>query len=120
MFWNISNHPSSDWGSEQMVAAEAMGGEVRDIPFPNVHPNASEQDVEDMTWDVFQITDRKSGDYALIQGEFTLAFDLVRRFQKLGVVCVAATTERVSEEKDGVKTSVFRFVQFREYSRIEE
>ena len=54
--------------------------------------------------------------HALVQGEFTLAAELVRRLQNRGIVCVAATSERmVQEAADRSRASMFRFVRFREY-----
>jgi hypothetical protein len=52
----------------------------------------------------------------MVQGEFTLAYALVRELQKRGIVCLAATTGReVLEDSERVKTSRFEFVRFREY-----
>jgi hypothetical protein len=57
----------------------------------------------------------QSGD-AMVQGEFTLAHALVRRLQRRGIVCLAATTRReVVGAAGGVKTTRFEFVCFREY-----
>lgn len=45
MFINVSNHPSSKWSQAQKDAA---GGEILDIPFPNINPRASTWEVEAM------------------------------------------------------------------------
>lgn len=47
MFINFSNHPSSQWNSEQKRAA-AYYGEIQDIVFPKVPPMATTQEVADM------------------------------------------------------------------------
>ena len=39
MFVNLSNHPSSNWTPEQISAA---GGNVVDLPFPQVLPDGDE------------------------------------------------------------------------------
>lgn len=57
---------------------------------------------------------------AMVQGEFTLAFHLVRELEAQGVPCYAATTRRVAETAalaDGTveKKARFEFVQFRRY-----
>ena len=119
MFWNISNHPSTGWGEEQIDAAKNIGGEVRDIPFPNVPPSASEAEVAKLA---HQLVEEEyffpAGDHALVQGEFTLVVELIIRLQRAGVACWAATTARETTEKDGVKTSVFKFVRLRRYPEL--
>ena len=53
---------------------------------------------------------------AMVQGEFTLAFTLVRRLQRRGIICLAATTKRVVEMlDDGSTLRKFVFVRFRPY-----
>ena len=44
MFINISNHPSSDWGTEQISKAKEYG-EIVDVTFPEIDP----------TWNQFKI-----------------------------------------------------------------
>lgn len=34
---------------------------------------------------------------------------------EIGIPCIASTTERIAEERDGQKVVTFRFVQFRGY-----
>lgn len=55
------------------------------------------------------------GDIAMIQGDFGLSYSLINYAKSLGLVTVYATTKRDSIEKDGVKISVFKHVQFRTY-----
>ena len=50
-----------------------------------------------------------------VMGEMTFCFALVARLKAAGVKCVASTTRRDATEADGVKTSRFCFVRFREY-----
>ncbi len=39
-FINLTNHPSTKWGADQLAAAKKYGNIV-DIPFPAVDPEAS-------------------------------------------------------------------------------
>ena len=46
MFINISNHPSSKWSQEQIIAAKKLGGDIIDIPFPIVPTRSSTKEIE--------------------------------------------------------------------------
>jgi len=80
MFFNITNHPHDKWGERQRSEARRLGGEIVDIPFPNVPPEIGTEGLVD-----------------------------------LGVVPVAATSERRVTETPQGKVSVFEFCQFRRY-----
>ncbi len=120
MFLNITNHPSGTWSSSQVSAAEKIGGEIVDLAFPDVPPDALAQDVLLFGQRLISETVTKKPSAVLVQGEFTLAFLVVRELQSLGFTCYAATTRRLSESKrlEGSATRVvsqFEFVQFRRY-----
>jgi len=122
LFLNISNHPSKSWDKDQKEAVNGlfMNNEVEywDIPYPNIPPQASLEEVKSICDAVVSQVQALKGDnevVALVQGEMTSLFFLVPSLQKLGIKVVSATTQRVAEEKDGVKTSVFKFCKFREY-----
>lgn len=123
MFINISNHPSSKWGKEQIEKAKEIGnGEVIDIPFPNIDPRWSTDEVFAEAVKLLDIVHEKVTEfyklhYIHVMGEsgFIWAFINVVQNSCRHITCVHSTTERVVEEKDGQKISVFRFVQFREY-----
>jgi CRISPR-associated protein Csx16 len=117
-FVNLTNHPSSHWEQDQTEAALALAGSVQDVRFPNVPPEASEKDLTTMAEACLAQLPRRAT-HALVQGEFTLAFEVVRQLQERGITCLAATTQRVVEETDGGrKTSTFRFVRFRAYPLV--
>jgi hypothetical protein len=119
MFINLTNHPSAKWHEAQTKAALALAERIEDIAFPDVPPTATLAEVEDLAMAVACEVPVEAS-YALVQGEFTLAFEIVRRLQARGIICLAATTERrVEVAPDGAKTSVFKFVQFREYPELE-
>jgi CRISPR-associated protein Csx16 len=114
-FVNLTNHPSAQWEREQIEAALALAERIEDVLFPNVPPEASEKDLSAIAEAcVAQLPPTST--HALVQGEFTLAFELVRRLQERNITCLAATTERqVEAVGEGRKTSRFRFVRFRSY-----
>jgi hypothetical protein len=123
MFYNISNHPSSKWAPEQLTAARALGGEVRDVPFPNVPPTACASQVEELARDLLSPMlvnrRREAGDVFMVQGEFSLTYVVTRLLLSAGRKVVVACTERKVQEREVgggkvEKTAVFEFVQFRE------
>ncbi len=121
MFINFSNHPSAGWCRAQREAAEAFG-EICDLPFPDVSPMATTEEVARMAERSFLEILRKQPACVMCQGEFTLSVAVIRRLQEAGIRCVCACTERKAVEKrqeDGSiqKLSVFEFRQFREYEK---
>jgi hypothetical protein len=124
MFINISNHPMSKWGEAQMNSARMLGkGVESEIPFPEVDPNANADEVYRLARCVVKRVLEISEDvdassvYCMVQGEQSLAFKIILALAGCGISVVVATTKRVSIENEIsgeiVKTSVFRFVQFR-------
>lgn len=118
MFINLTNHPSDKWGEDQMAAA-SLYGEIVDWPFPMVKPSASHDDIRLLAEDIHSAIINKYGKRIAaihIMGELTLCHALILLFRTDGITCIASTTERIaSESSDGTKTSLFKFVQFREY-----
>ncbi len=114
-FVNLTNHPSAKWDALQTKAALALAEPIIDVAFPTVPPDADEGAVAALAEQCVAKVPREAS-HALVQGEFTLAAELVRRLQNRGIVCVAATSERmVQEAADGSRASMFRFVRFRKY-----
>ena len=114
-FVNLTNHPSARWDELQTKAALALAEPIVDVAFPAVPPDADEGAVASLAEECMAKVPCETS-HALVQGEFTLAAELVRRLQNRGIVCVAATSERmVQEAADGRRASMFRFVRFREY-----
>lgn len=133
MFLNLSNHPSNQWSAEQREAALALSQalnegyddftvDIDDMPFPNIPPTASTQEVANLAESCVQ---RISSSYmhqvtiVHVMGEMTFVVAVVRALQGRGFDCVASTTERQTiEHPDGSKTSQFKFIQFRHYATI--
>ncbi len=116
MLLNLSNHPTSSWTEAQMAEARRLFGEVIDMPFPAVPPDADEQALEALVEEYFdKILDKKPAAVHLM-GEMTFTCRLVQKLKEAGITCLASTTERlVREEADGRKVSEFRFRRFRKY-----
>lgn len=114
---NLTNHSSVNWGDVQMQAAESYG-EVIDIPFPNISPDASQTYIDQLTEEFVNQIIKQSAFFEItmhIMGEMTFTYQVVSRLKAFGIKCVASTTERIVTEEDGKKISEFRFVRFREY-----
>lgn len=125
LFINVSNHPSSTWSVEQKQAALEGGRCLIDIPFPNVPPTATKNDIRDMAYQLITDIDNaiiccggsESTTTITIVGEFSLTIFVVTKLRILmpGLTIVVATSERNTViNKDGSKTIRFEFVQFRE------
>lgn len=126
MLINLSNHPSANWGNEQTKAAEIYG-RVIDLAFPAIDPAATTGQVEFLA-EQYEVKVRQmlstenTGAYAVhVMGELTFCFALIARLQKAGITCLASTTGRDTVENgNGSKTSVFRFVRFRDYPMLNQ
>jgi hypothetical protein len=113
-FVNISNHSLSGWSEKQIDAARKNASELLDLPFPLVKPQATTEELENEADELLKKLPENTT-HAMVMGEFILTFIIVKKLQKRGVVCLAATTERRTVIKGEVKTSIFEFVGFRQY-----
>ena len=115
---NLSNHPSASWSEEQKAAAQKYG-EIVDIPFPDVLPTWSENEIENQAQEIVDcVMDayQESEVTVHVMGEMTLTYNIVSLFKSRGIRCVASTSERiVKENSNGEKISLFHFVAFRDY-----
>lgn len=117
LFINLSNHPFGGWPEAQRKAATGYG-EITDLPFPDISPEAGSDAIEAIAEEYAEkVREMSVGADATVHvmGEMNFTFALVSQLKALGIKCVASTTERCVEEKDGAKTSYFKFVKFREY-----
>lgn len=121
MFVNVSNHRSADWRPPQLQAARELAGEIVDLAFPDVPPEASEHDVESLAAQTCTEVLKLRPSAVMVQGDYTLTYCLVRMLTAQRVPCYSATTRRttsVRHRPDGSaeKTSIFNFVRFRRYA----
>jgi hypothetical protein len=121
MLINLSNHPSANWSVSQLAEA-AKYGQVVDLPFPVINPEADSSEImhlaESFEVKVKQMLSNKNTELNAVHlmGELTFCFALVNRLQKVGITCLASTTSRLAVDfTDGTKTSRFDFIRFREY-----
>lgn len=119
MFLNFSHHPSAAWCAEQRRASEAIAQPVQDVEFPDVPPAMSSREVYNLAAGLSRDALARGARAALVQGEMTLTYALVRLLEAQGVPCYAATAKRVAwvEQQGGLsrKTSMFQFAGFRRY-----
>ncbi len=119
MLLNLSNHPLATWTEEQLQTAKQQYGEVQDLPFPQVSPDATEQDIGQLAQEYLsKIQTIGSPERVTIHlmGELNFTYAMVDLLKAYGYTCVASTTERIVKElTDNQKISEFHFVQFRKY-----
>lgn len=121
MLLNLSNHPSDKWAKEQLDAAQIQYGGVVDMPFPQINPEATTDEVMELAKEYARkiILHTPSVSTVHLMGEMTFLVALLQLLQAEGIPVVCSTTERmVLEEKDGKKTLQFQFCRFREYSKV--
>lgn len=115
MLINLSNHSFEQWPKEQLDMANKLYSEVVDLPFPKIDPQATTDEIR-LIVESYEIKVRKADPQAVhIMGEMTFTYMFVKQMERIGISCVASTTDRLAVEKEGVKTSIFKFVQFRNY-----
>lgn len=117
LFLNLSNHPSSQWDEKQFAAAREYG-EIQDLPFPEVSPESDPKSIRELALTFADKISDMAKDTKVtvhVMGEMNFTFNVVQLLQAKGIRCVASTTERCVEETENAKTSVFKFVRFREY-----
>jgi NAD(P)H-flavin reductase len=106
------------WDEAQLEAAHKYG-EIEDIMFPGINPNASTEEVRGNAEEYADRITAMKPDYVLCQGEHCMVYQVVSILKARGIRVGAACSERRSVEEmkeDGVhKSAVFKFVQFREY-----
>ena len=113
MIVNLSNHPSSSWSDKQLQAASEYG-EIVDLQFPQIHPDATLGSVKRIARTYKDKILKLNPDVLHIQGEQVFVFILVNWMRELGIRCVASTSKRIK-----VKTKATRanreFGGFRNY-----
>lgn len=121
MLINLSNHPSANW-SENQLAEAAKYGQVFDLPFPAINPEAESAEILQLAQSfeakVRHLLSDENAELNVVHlmGELTFCFALVVLLQKAGIICVASTTSRkTTDHSYGLKSSLFEFVRFREY-----
>lgn len=115
MLLNLTNHPSSQWSKKQYHHAIELYKEVIDLPFPQISPALDSASLDFLVEEYEHKIRQINPIVVHIMGEMTFSFRLVQRLKILGILCIASTTERTTEQVGNTKTSRFEFVQFRSY-----
>ncbi len=115
MLLNLSNHPSANWSEKQINVGITQYGQIIDLAFPQIDPESSDEDIEILVAKYLHKTLNLQPKAVHIMGELVFTHKLVNSLKAVGIVCVASTTNRNTIEKNGIKTSIFEFVKFREY-----
>lgn len=120
MFINLSNHPSNLWDNNQLSSAQTYG-EIKDIAFPVISPEWSTEQVAEIVKFYFrkinlELSTVKKTSAIHIAGEPVFCFLLIQSLLKEGYTVLTSTTERTVIEEGNTKTSVFKFIKFREYT----
>lgn len=115
MLLNLSNHPSQVWPEGQMIAALNQYESVEDLPFPQINPEWTSDQVLQLAEEFENIIREINPTAVHIMGELTFTFSLVDKLKRIGFHCIASTTKRNVTEKQGIKQSLFEFVRFRDY-----
>lgn len=118
MLLNLTNHPSTAWTPLQKQTAEQLYGSIADMPFPNIPPDWTSEQIAALAASYLADIQAKYPAPLTVHlmGEMTFTATLVHLLQKNNTPCVASTSERIVEEKpDGQKVVTFQFVQFRAY-----
>ena len=123
MLINCTNHPYSIWNEPQRKAAQEYG-EVVDMPFPEILPEYTSDDLRRLTDEYFIKITQAAPNAVMVAGEFTFAFMLVDKLLKNGVrvVCTCSKRQTIETKKpDGSneKRAIFVFERFREYEYYE-
>ena len=119
MLINISNHPHAGWQPAQRRAAKAYGN-IIDLPFPNIPPEATTDEVETLAKGFINeirrlIRGYQSPPTVHFMGEMTFTYTLLTMLRNADIPCVASTTERIVTIEGDTKKTIFKFIQFRPY-----
>lgn len=118
LFINLSNHPSTTWTDEQLAAAKAFG-EIVDMSFPQVAPDATAADIDKLADAQVATIMQQATTHTVtahVMGEMSLIYRIVRKLSAHGIRCVCSTSRRVvKDEGDGKRLVEFNFCSFRDY-----
>ena len=122
IFVNFSNHPSENWSNEQISAAKSIvsGGSIVDIAFPQVSGDADESEISRTADKYAKEIISLNPSAVMCQGEFGICLEIVTTLKNNGIKVLYSCSERKTVEtvieNRTEKTSVFKFVRFREYN----
>lgn len=121
IFVNFSNHPSENWSNEQVSSAKRIvSGSIVDIAFPHVSGDADESEISRTADKYAKEIISLNPSAVMCQGEFGICWKVIATLKNNGIKVLYSCSERKTTEtiiENGTeKTSVFKFVRFREYN----
>ena len=115
MLLNLTNHPSKQWSEKQYSHAFELYDEIEDLPFPQISPALDSASLDYLVDEYEQKIRLINPTVVHLMGEMTFTFRLVQKLKLIGILCVASTTARITEQIGDTKSSRFEFIQFRAY-----
>lgn len=113
-FVNFTNHLSSRWGEKQKEEALKYGP-IKDIPFPPVDPEGDEAYIGKLAEAYAERIMKLCPAAVLCQGEFCLAYQIVKRLTEERILVLAACSKRIVKENGQKKEVIFEFSRFRRF-----
>jgi len=126
---NLSNHPSVKWEEKQvnavkeyatLITALQTTSQIKeivltDLPHPQIPSSEDENFVDKLAEEYIQKLQEMSANVVFLAGELSFVSSILRWAftRKPNVHIITSTTERIVEEKDGVKISKFQFGRIR-------
>ncbi len=120
MLINFSNHPSADWPQKQRDAAN-IWGEVRDIAFPGIAPEMSEEEILALVESYRRKFPWDTANPVFLAGEYCFAFamtDLLLR-KRVRVLSTESNLKLVTgpmENGTTRRTATLDFLRFLDYA----
>lgn len=117
---NHTNHPYARWSEPQKLHTTEIYKEVIDMPFPNVDPRMSINDIRLKVIDQLDHLNLSYTNYdILITGEMTYVYQYVTEASARRIRCICATTKRHTQTMDdGSILRTFTFIKYRDYESI--
>lgn len=103
-----------------MIEAKKYG-DVVDLPFPEIDPYCSSEDIDHLVDSYYQqIIDLDSHPVVMIQGEYLFTYRLICKLKEVNIRVVAACSDRrtieyIDDNGFTTRRSEFEFVDFKDY-----
>lgn len=116
---NLTNHPQTEWSQSQKDWFVARYDLVVDIPFPQIDPGLSTEDIQQIADSFLPSILALQPDDLLVMGESTFMVAMIRLAQAVGLRVIATTSRRnVEILDDGRIIRRFEFVGTREFQPL--
>ena len=125
MLTNLSNHPISTWSEAQYSYASSRWGEIRDLPFPAVQPELSEDGVMRLVREYLAYLPDKEKGPVYVSGEYSFTYAMVHLLLERGyrvMYVQSENTQTVHSREDGYKERKieYHFKRFSDFLTLPE